>query len=118
MTPEQAIKQAKTKGLDARSVTVTPSLLERVFTLLDQAPILPNARFDHATFTADARFNRVTFFGDAWFSEATFSHLVAMSRGARPSVSKRPPATFTAPWMRQDVNTAVSRSRLLATHHA
>src|SRR5512135_3046471 len=51
---EQATKRAKTEGLDARGVTVTPSLLERIFSLLDRTdqdlPIVPIAGFDGATF--------------------------------------------------------------------
>ncbi len=62
---DQAITQAKTEGLDARGVTVTPSLFERIFFLLDRtdkdAPIVLNARFDRATFTGDARFHKAIF---------------------------------------------------------
>lgn len=82
---KQAIKRAKTKGLDARGVTVTPSLLDELIALLDQtaggAAIVPRARFDAAKFTGPAGFDEATFSGHATFDGAKF-HEEARFSGA------------------------------------
>jgi hypothetical protein len=75
---DQAIKRAKTEGLDARGVSITSALLEHIISLLDLTdqgglPVVPKSSFDGATFTQDAGFNGATFTRRAEFNGATFT---------------------------------------------
>ena len=66
----------ETGTIDARGVTITPALLERILTAAplggNGQPLIKLLQFQGATFSDEARFQRVTFSGDAWFNEATF----------------------------------------------
>jgi hypothetical protein len=77
----------ETGVIDARGVTITNALLERILTAVprgkNKEPLIESCRFDRATFRGfvrflratfrgDAGFNQVTFRGDAWFGGATF----------------------------------------------
>ena len=66
----------ETGVIDARGVSITEDLLERVLAAAprgeDGKPSLQGSRFDWATFSGDAEFDEVTFSGDAVFDGATF----------------------------------------------
>ena len=67
---------AETGVIDARGVTITSGLLERILAAVprgrNEEPLINRCRFDRATFTGFVRFLRATFRGDAWFNQVTF----------------------------------------------
>ena len=66
----------ETGVIDARGVTITNDLLERILTAVprgkNEEPLISRCRFDRSTFSGFVRFLRATFRGDAWFNQATF----------------------------------------------
>jgi hypothetical protein len=61
--------------LDARNTTISAERLQALLKALrrEDLPVLPDARFDGATFSDDARFDGATFSGYARFDGATFN---------------------------------------------
>jgi hypothetical protein len=63
--------------IDARGVTITSALLDRILAAAprteNEEPLLKDCRFDEATFSGGADFGEVTFDGDAHFGGVTFS---------------------------------------------
>ena len=90
---DAALQQLGEDGrLDARSVTITAVLLQRLLTAASHddtghailtdarfywATFQGEARFDEATFQGDTRFTGATFQGDAWFQGVTFQGKVS-----------------------------------------
>ena len=60
---------SETGAIDARGVSITPALLERILAAAprgeNEGPLIKSCRFDQATFTGDAAFDRVTFTANA-----------------------------------------------------
>jgi hypothetical protein len=72
-----ALKQVGETGvIDARGVTITSDLLERILAAVprgkNEEPLIDRCRFDRSTFSGFVRFLRATFHGDAGFNQVTF----------------------------------------------
>jgi hypothetical protein len=88
----------ETGAIDARGVSITPTLLERILTAAPRRkkkPLIKGCRFEQATFTGDAQFGEVTFSGDARFGEATFTGLAWFDRATFTGDAWFNQATFT-----------------------
>ena len=66
----------ETGAIDARGVSITPALLERILAAAprgeNEGPLIKSCRFDWAIFTGVAEFSEATFTGDAVFGGVVF----------------------------------------------
>ena len=89
----------ETGEIDARGVSITSALLDRILTAAprgeNEEPLIKGCRFDGATFTGDAVFDGATFSGDAWFDGATFSGDARFGRATFTGDARFYRATFS-----------------------